>query len=424
MMNKFFEKNTSKIIMNKIGIFTIASPLHDQNSVKAMTEDFLNELSLGFESQQTCNGFDFLGNDFSEYGKRECEVIVVCTGGTEGEFLKLLPQLRSASKAPIYLLATPKNNSLPASMEILAYLRGQGIEGEILHGEPKELGKRIQMLSKVENARRSLRGTRLGVIGKPSDWLIASAADYGRIKSILGIDMIDIPMQELLDEIASATDEECPYEDDGAKVRAALPGAWKIYLALKKIVKRHDLQGFTLRCFDLLSAVRNTGCLALARLNAEGITAGCEGDIPTLLSMTIARALTGEANFQANPAYTREDGHVLFAHCTIPLSIVNSYEFDTHFESGIGVGIRGYATPGSVAVFKVAGDLSRYFIDSMKLEECQANEGLCRTQMLLCSQTGAWQEYFKKNPIGNHHVIVLGNHAEALRLLMNRVLSL
>ena len=72
-----------------------------------------------------------------------------------------------------------------------------------------------------------------------------------------------------------------------------MEGAKTIYLALKELVSRHRLQGFTLRCFDLLTTVHNTGCLALARLNAEGIVSGCEGDVPTLLTMAIVKVLTG-----------------------------------------------------------------------------------------------------------------------------------
>ena len=98
--------------------------------------------------------------------------------------------------------------------------------------------------------------------------------------------------------------------------------------------------------------------------------------------------------------------------------MVERYEFDTHFESGIGVGIRGYAEPGDMTVFKISGDMSRFFIDSVRLEECQAAAALCRTQMLVRSKTGEWQKYFKTRPIGNHHVIIPGDHAEALRELM------
>ena len=183
----------------------------------------------------------------------------------------------------------------------------------------------------------------------------------------------------------------------------------RIYEALKTIVTKHQLQGFTLRCFDLLTAVHNTGCLALAHLNAEGIVAGCEGDVPAMLSMAIVNALTGVSGFQANPASINpETGEVLFAHCTIPLNMVERYELDTHFESGIGVGIRGYMKEGPVTIFKVSGDLSRSFMAEGTLVRNQAKPDLCRTQQVIQLADKLQANYFLTHPIGNHHIIMPG----------------
>ena len=41
--------------------------------------------------------------------------------------------------------------------------------------------------------------TRLGVIGKPSDWLIASNVDYKNVKDKFNIDLINIDINELID---------------------------------------------------------------------------------------------------------------------------------------------------------------------------------------------------------------------------------
>ena len=198
-----------------------------------------------------------------------------------------------------------------------------------------------------------------------------------------------------------------------------MPVADAIYQALKVIVARHSLQGFTLRCFDLLTTVHNTGCLALAKLNAEGIIAGCEGDVPAMLSMKIAHVLTGFTGFQANPASINPStGEMLFAHCTIPLNMVERYEFDTHFESGIGVGIRGYMKEGPVTIFKVAGDLSRKFIEEGELIRNQAQPDLCRTQQVILLTDKQKTAYFLNDPIGNHHIIIPGHHRQLLEEIL------
>lgn len=374
--------------MNDLAIYTLTSELHDEAAVGAVTKEFLE--SLGVE-------FDFQGNDFSDYGSHALSLIYVRTGGTEGIFLRLLPELLTKSQRPFYLLTSGKSNSLAASMEILSYLRQHNLKGEILHGSTAYITQKINVLKKVGDAKRWLESKRLGVIGKPSDWLISSHADYDIIKKRLGIELVDIPMQELLDAYAG-----------------------DIYEALTTLIGRYQLQGFTLRCFDLLTAIKNTGCLALAKLNAAGYVAGCEGDVPAMLSMMMVRSLLGVSGFQANPAsIDPETGEMLFAHCTIPLDMVEHFELDTHFESGIGVGIRGYMKEGPVTIFKVSGDLSRCFIAEGQLVRNQSKPDLCRTQQVIQLSDKSQAAYFLTQPIGNHHIIMPGHQKQLLEALFD-----
>ena len=387
-------------------IYTLTSELHDEIAVSAVTKEFLNSLNIGFE---------FRDKDYSDYGTHPLDLVYVRTGGTEGIFKRLLPELQSKSNRPFYLLTSGKSNSLAASMEILSFLRQNDLKGEIIHGNADYISKRIGLLEKVGAAKMLLRGARLGIIGEPSDWLISSHAEKSTVKELLGIELVNIPMQELLDVITKTplreSDERTPID----AIKRDLPGANQIYDALKVIVARYDLQGFTIRCFDLLTAVKNTGCLALAKFNSEGIIAGCEGDVPAMLSMKIAQSLTGVSGFQANPARINpETGEMLFAHCTIPFNMVERYELDTHFESGIGVGIRGYMKEGPVTIFKVSGNLSRHFIAEGELIRNQAEPDLCRTQQVIKLSDPSMASYFLNDPIGNHHIILSGHHKELL----------
>ena len=393
-----------------IAIYTLTSKLHDEEAVGAVTREFLNSLEVDYE---------FKGSDYADYGSHSLDLIYVRTGGTEGIFKRLLSELQAKSERPFYLLTSGKSNSLAASMEILSYLRQNDFKGEIIHGKPDYISKRIRLLAKVGEARQSLKGSKLGIIGEPSDWLISSVADKDTVMRRLGISLVDIPMQELLDVIAVTPLRESNEQASADAIRNAMPVANQIYDALKMIVEKHQLQGFTIRCFDLLTAVHNTGCLALAKLNSEGVVAGCEGDVPAMLSMKIAQSLLGVSGFQANPASINpETGEMLFAHCTIPFNMVERYEFDTHFESGIGVGIRGYMKEGPVTIFKVSGDLSRSFIEEGELIRNQAKPDLCRTQQVIQLSHPDKASYFLTNPIGNHHIILPGHHHDLLEGLL------
>ena len=365
-------------------VYTITSGLHDEQSVRKISDQFLSGV---FPE----GNFEFKGPDFKDFGTHSLELIYVRTGGAEGIFKNLLPEMLARGIERYYLLTSGQSNSLAASLEILSYLRQQGLKGEVLHGPADYLQKRVKALETVAAARERLQGMRLGVIGQPSDWLISSHADPVALADRLGVRLVEVPME---------------------------PGATQIYHALEVLVKRYQLGAFTLRCFDLLTSVGNTGCLALASFNADGIPAACEGDVPALLSMLIAQALTGCTGFQANPARIDvQTGQMLFAHCTVPFNMVTDWQYDTHFESGIGVGIHGNLPVGPVTVFKVSGKLDRYFAAEGELLENQYEDHLCRTQVVLkLSPEDA--RYFLTDPIGNHHIILPGHCKELLEELL------
>ena len=397
--------------MNKnVAIYTLTSELHDPEATNAVTREFLSTISQDYELK---------GCNYSDYGSACLNLIYVRTGGTEDIFRRLLPELQGKSNRPFYLLTSGKSNSLAASMEILSYLQQHHIEGEIIHGSTAYINQQIALLQQVEKAHKTLFGSRLGIIGKPSDWLISSIADKEQIKAKLGIELVDIPMQALFDAVDKQDDKTNTENADGDAIQKSIPGAERIYQALKDVVVQYRLQGFTLRCFDLLTTIKNTGCLALAKLNAEGYVAGCEGDVPAMLTMMIVRSLFGISGFQANPANINpETGEVLFAHCTIPFDMVEHYEYDTHFESGIGVGIRGYMKEGAVTIFKVSGDLSRHFIAEGTLVHNQAKPDLCRTQQVIQLSDKSQTAYFLTHPIGNHHIILPGHQKELLEKIL------
>jgi L-fucose isomerase-like protein len=300
-------------------------------------------------------------------------------------------------------------------MEILSYLNQQGRRGEIIHGSIEYIAERIGVLAKVAQARKKLQGARVGVIGRPSDWLISSVADPAALSGMFGIELVDIPISELVEEYASVPDSSpLPFVESLPEgLRKYGEGSCRIYLALQVLIERYSLSGLTLRCFDLLDAVSNTGCLALAMLNAEGIPAGCEGDVPALVSMMVGNALTGVSGFQSNPSrIDPESGEMLFAHCTIPLNMVSSFTFNTHFESGIGIAISGHMPEGDVTIFKLSGDLTRSFSCEAELLRSQSESGLCRTQAVLKikeqERMAVCRDYFLKSPVGNHHIIFPG----------------
>ena len=401
--------------MSNTGLYTLTSGLHSEVIPDVSEESFIREIVAAGA------GFDFSGEDFSTYGSHEVELIYVRTGGTENAFKEVFPRLEGR----VTLLTSGASNSLAASMEILSFLRQQGREGEILHGSAAYIAERIAALSRAARARRRLKGARAGVVGRPSDWLIASDPDRAAVRDRLGVELVDVPMDELVTEIRMGLCEALSgfplksfrHSVNPAVTQKVFDGALGIYGALKRIIDRYDLSAVTVRCFDLLSSVGNTGCLALALLNSEGIPAGCEGDIPTLLTMCVSNALFDVPGFMANPSrMDPSTGEMVFAHCTVPFNMLRDYAYDTHFESGIGVAVKGELPEGPVTLFKMAPGLDRCFAAEAGLVRNLSEKRLCRTQVLLrLDDRSLCRDYFLTDPIGNHHVIVPGRHAQEIR---------
>ena len=297
-------------------------------------------------------------------------------------------------------------------MEILSFLRKHGGSGEILHGDIAQVASRVRALRNAHRAKAALKGKKLGCIGKPSDWLIASTYDPDAMMSKLGMGFVSIEMSELLDEIAKESYPENEYTalfKKQAFDKAEIEKALYVYGAFKRLVGKYGLCGVSVRCFDLLDTVKTTGCLGLSILNAEGICGGCEGDVPALLSMAVLGSLTGEPLFMCNPSrFDTKAGTAVFAHCTIPVTMLKGFCFNTHFESGIGVAVQGSFEEGPCTIFKCEGDLSRFHAQEGRIVDMPWSDMLCRTQIKVELDDFS---YFLTDPINNHHIICRGNHA-------------
>lgn len=400
----------------KIGVISLVSDVHDARSIDRVSAPLLNALKESFDLEEI---------ETADLARVDLPMVFIKTGGTEHKFVNIAPKLVETGK-PVTLLAGDSNNSLPAALEILAWANKKGLKNcLLLHGPievlKEKLTKRIADIKITETLKRTV----IGVLGKPSDWLIASHVDYKEVKDRWGVSIIDIDMEEVKSNIDK-------FSESGAlEIHSAFPNAQfkqgvtvkmimdavKIYLGIKKTISDYRLTALTLRCFDLLEPLNNTGCLALSRLNDEGISAGCEGDIPALFTMIINRLITGKASFMANPSRIDENA-VTLAHCSVPMSIVESFGFTTHFESGKGVAIAGKFRQGAVTVAKIQGPaLDRFYVDEGILTGSPESAVLCRTQVTIKMSHGTG--YFLEAPLGNHHIVAGGNHARRFKEVMN-----
>ena len=382
----------------KINIYPIVSSLHEETRINEETFKLLNELIINSNHQFNIVNIDELYN-------ADLSLVLVQSGGSEGLFLKQFSKL----KEPYYLLTYGNNNSLAASLEILSYLKDNNLKGEVLHGSTDYLNERIDILLSNKD--------RLGVIGKPSDWLIASNVDYDNALKYHNIELVDIDINKVV-EYYNGELKEFTYNFDYDQEE--IDKALKLHRVLLKIKEEYNLKGLTIRCFDLLSVLNTTACLSLSLFNKDRITSTCEGDIPSMISMHILNRLTGQVGFQANPSRIDiKSKKMVLAHCTLPIDMPTSYTLDTHFESGIGVAVKGKLKEEVITIFKLSRNLKDYYVSTGKIIRNLNEDNLCRTQIEISVDDDI--EYFLTRPYGNHHIIIYGDFKEEIKKYMRKI---
>ncbi len=349
----------------------------------------------------------------------------VITGGTEQQILDLHAR-RSAAfhDEEIFLLAHASHNSLPAALEVLARFQQDGKDGRIIYlPETNETVKTnpSPSIQRFEN-KKTLSGKRIGLIGKPSDWLVASSPQIKIVESVYGVEIISIDMEEVKQNFKKIGSEKIKrialeLTENSAAIREPsskeIEDNVRIYLAIKELITKYNLDALTIRCFDLVLVMKTTGCFALSRFNDEGIIAGCEGDLVSTIGMMWALEKHGKLSWMANPSQINlKENSLILAHCTVPCSLVKSYNLRSHFESGLGVGIQGEFPLQDVILFRLGGrELDLIWRVEGKIVETGKAENLCRTQIEVKLDDKYSVQDLLTDPLGNHLIVVNSNRA-------------
>lgn len=409
--------------MNKeiLNLITFASAFHPQNeraireSHRALFEELDSEFSVRLIFHSELQEF------LSENRGTERIMTFIATGGTEGMVVRnydLLPH-------PIVLLTDGEANSLAASLELACWVRQRGDECRIVHSKGTAIPTGIVGRKTFnEGHPQPLKGERIGVIGKPSDWLVSSNVDYAEAYRHWGVEYVDIALSRIENYYKETTNADESIAEsfvngaDGCiePNRKEIEKAVRLYQVLKRIAEEERLTALTIQCFSLIPTTGTTGCLALALLNDEGIISGCEGDLQSIFTMLLAKRATNSPGFMANPSHIdREKNSIILSHCTIGLQQTERYIIRSHFESQSGVAIQGIMPTGDVTIVKCGGNgLEEYVILTGKITENQDDPKKCRTQVLIRLDDNSPADYFLTENIGNHHIIILGNHRKEI----------
>lgn len=353
--------------------------------------------------------------------------LLIGTGGTEKIVIDHLS--RYTRKIFPLIVTHDHDNSLPAGMEIRKYLEDSGIPARIIHVELDRIDEILNKEYLLLETKQKLQNYKLGLIGDVSDWLIASHIDPKSVKDNWGVDLIPITMNELIEVITHQQDGKLSEHTEDFLINAQstdrtnkhLFKAQYVVKAIKNLIRKYNLDAFSIECFSLLQETNSTSCYALSYFNDIGLVAGCEGDLPSTFTMILVRLLVDQPSFMANvTSVNTKENKVNLAHCTVPITMTEAYSIRSHFESNKGVAIRGeFKINEPVTLIKIGGkSLTDWWVSSGIILQNQDDERCCRTQVEI--QLKDPVNYFLHNSLANHHIMILGDHQVLLETFLKQ----
>lgn len=351
---------------------------------------------------------EFFPNEAFDFSSTDPSLLVFLSGGSEREALNF-----ARPGGFVLLAAFEENNSYAAATEVKAYFDSIGQECRLTDLKSEADRRFIEEFIHAGKAKERLKGKRLGSIGHISDWLVASDVTSETLSANLGIELVRIPWSEVRDynEFAPDPDFLSAYRAEGDR---HTEDAGRVHQALAEIVSRKNLDAITVECFSLVKGRSVTACLALSKLNDDGIAAGCEGDVASIAGIMLVHEVAGIIPWMANTVKVDAD-RVKFAHCTAPTKVLSKFSVATHYETGLGTAIKGQFVSDEVTIFRIDSTLQKAFLTRGTILSRPESPDACRTQIeVKISEEAA--RLLKHQPLGNHHLIIPGDRSEQVRL--------
>ena len=322
-------------------------------------------------------------------------IVIPATGGTEKKMLKIIEYGK-----PVLLWAIPYHNSLPAALEVYAYVKNS-YPVEIMYSNLDESSlPKITSFLNTCKAIYTLKNFRFGCIGGISEWILSTDCRA---------DIIHIDIDELIHELKKVKEVEIPIDLEIEVPKNELINSLKVYEAIKRIISKYNLSAITIKCFDLFK-YGYSACLAMSLLNDLGIVAGCEGDICATYTMAICHLIANRPCWMANVCRINIDKNTItFAHCTIPTKMIETSRstITTHMETGKFCAIRGELKKDYVTIVRFNGNTMSISLGKV-IRSNMGFENLCRTQAEVELVEGNVNDFIEKTT-GNHHILVYGD---------------
>jgi len=263
----------------------------------------------------------------------------------------MVTRLSQALQAPLFLWAVPEPwtggrlrlNSL-CGINLAAHaLTLQDQKFDFGYGPPQdaEILEKVRLLAVAGSVQRHFRSTRLGVVGQHPDGMDSCHLDAPLIKTVFGIEIESIDLQEVFDRAKAISDlkvKQIRQDLDRALNnlpdldQVALNGTLRVYQVLSDLAQEKDLSGLAVRCWpEFFTQMGCAACGAMSMLSdgfrgQTPIPCGCEADINGTITQLILQKLSGQPAFGTDMVGIDEKEELIALwHCGLaPLSMADT----------------------------------------------------------------------------------------------------
>jgi L-fucose isomerase-like protein len=201
---------------------------------------------------------------------------------------------------------------------------------------------------------KKLQTARFGIFGQNCPGTIDTNCNDSLLRKFLGITTLYGAVEDLIRAKDAASEAEALQLAQQMTKRIGhsevlldqLANQCRLLLGMKTLVRDHQLDGFSVRCWpELRDQHKTTICLAMAELAESGIVSACQADVTALITSFILTNLAGQPSCTLEiTAYLEELNALQLAHCgSAAVSLAH------HADSAV---IRGHMRTGAGAVIE------------------------------------------------------------------------
>jgi hypothetical protein len=288
---------------------------------------------------------------------------------------------------------------------------------------------------KLLDVMHKMRKSRVLIFSNSDDPWGSTSEKMKATKEIFGTEVILKPGKELNDVYLNISDNDAiPIRDQWINEAKAviepdkkeILKSAKLYLAIKQLMKETQANAVSVDCLNLFNAgaIDAYPCLSFFKLNNDGETGVCEGDLNSTLCQLLFRFLCNKPAFVSDPVIDEAAGQIIYAHCVATnrphgsTSIGCPYIIRSHAEDRNGASVQSILPLGQTVTTIAISSIDN--VMGLHTARTVANvdeERACRTKLAAEVDTEKLLKNYHMEYFNWHQTTCYGNYRRAMKQL-------